>query len=199
MLVHNLRYACRSLLRSPGFTFTVVLTFALAIGANGAVFSALDAVLFKPLPFPNGDRLMRLTQSQGDGPPSGTRTLPDGSTIDLTQALNVANCDHVAPCTAAEMDANTGMRPWASNNPRWQLYAYGKLTDMLPVSDTIKEADGSGRADVTVVQPAANGRFSNCWSAAASGFATVFSPTTGSVSACSYADAAFGTHINDPQ
>ena len=61
------------------------------------------------------------------------------------------------------------------------------------------KADGSGRADVTVVQPAANGRFSNCWSAAASGFATVFSPTTGSVSACSYADAAFGTHINDPQ
>ncbi|HVS22833.1 MAG TPA: ABC transporter permease [Gammaproteobacteria bacterium] len=72
MLVHNLRYACRSLFRSPGFTFTVVLTLALAIGANGAVFSALDAVLFKPLPFPNGDRLVRLTQSAGDGPPSGT-------------------------------------------------------------------------------------------------------------------------------
>jgi hypothetical protein len=61
------------------------------------------------------------------------------------------------------------------------------------------KADGSGRADVAVVKPAANVQISNCWSAAASGFLTVFSPTSGSVSACSYADAAFGTHINDPE
>jgi len=68
----NLRYSLRALARSPGFSATVVLTLALAIGANAAVFSALDAVLFKPLPFPNGDRLMRLTQSVGDAPPGGT-------------------------------------------------------------------------------------------------------------------------------
>ncbi|HWE23502.1 MAG TPA: hypothetical protein VG496_06130, partial [Myxococcales bacterium] len=63
------------------------------------------------------------------------------------------------------------------------------------------KVDGSGRADVMVVKPApaASGQLSDCWSAAASGFMTVFSPTTGSVSACSYLDAAFGTHINDPQ
>ena len=61
------------------------------------------------------------------------------------------------------------------------------------------KADGSGRADVAVVKPGVDLKFSNCWSAAASSFATVLSPTTGSVSACSYADAAFGTHINDPQ
>lgn len=71
-VARNLRYALRTLMRSPGFSVTVVLTLALAIGANGAVFSALDAVLFKPLPFPNGERLMRLTQAQGDGPPGGT-------------------------------------------------------------------------------------------------------------------------------
>jgi len=61
------------------------------------------------------------------------------------------------------------------------------------------KADGSGRADVTVVKPGVNAQLSNCWSAAASGFVTVFSPTTGSVSACSYADASFGTNINTPQ
>jgi hypothetical protein len=60
------------------------------------------------------------------------------------------------------------------------------------------KADGSGRADVTVSNPPNSVQFSNCWSAAASGFVTVFSPSSGSVSACSYADAAFGTHINDP-
>jgi hypothetical protein len=61
------------------------------------------------------------------------------------------------------------------------------------------KADGSGRADVAVVKPGVNLQFSNCWSVAASGFVTVFSPTTGSVSACSYADASFGSNINTPE
>jgi hypothetical protein len=60
------------------------------------------------------------------------------------------------------------------------------------------KAEGSGRADVAVVKPGVDVQFSNCWSAAASAFVTVFSPTSGSVSACSYADAAFGTNINTP-
>ena len=60
----NVRYALRTLARTPGFTAAVVLTLALGIGANTAVFSALDAVLLQPLPFPDGDRLMRLSQAQ---------------------------------------------------------------------------------------------------------------------------------------
>jgi hypothetical protein len=63
------------------------------------------------------------------------------------------------------------------------------------------KADGSGRADVTVVKPGVNLQFSNCWSVAASGFVTVFGSLsgTGSVSACSYADASFGTNLNTPE
>ena len=60
------------------------------------------------------------------------------------------------------------------------------------------KADGSGRADVAVVKPSVNAQISDCWSVAASGFVTVFSPTSGSVSACSYADASFGANINTP-
>jgi putative ABC transport system permease protein len=71
-LIRDIRHALRALARSPAFAATVVLTLALVIGANGVVFSALDAVLFKPLPFPDSDRLMRLTQSAGDGPAGGT-------------------------------------------------------------------------------------------------------------------------------
>jgi hypothetical protein len=62
--LRNVRYAVRTLARAPGFTATVVLTLALGIGANSAVFSALDAVLLRPLPFPDADRLMRLSQAQ---------------------------------------------------------------------------------------------------------------------------------------
>ncbi len=61
-LLRDLRYAIRALARTPLFSVTVVLTLALAIGANSAVFSALDAVLLRPLPFPDGDRLMELRQ-----------------------------------------------------------------------------------------------------------------------------------------
>src|SRR6185369_15282363 len=60
----NLRVAIRTLAKTPAFTTTVVLTLALGIGANSAVFSAIDAVLLRPLPFPDGDRLMRLEQKR---------------------------------------------------------------------------------------------------------------------------------------
>ena len=63
-LARDVRYAMRSLTRSSAFTVAVVLTLALGIGANSAVFSAVNTVLLQPLPFPDGDRLMRLRQVQ---------------------------------------------------------------------------------------------------------------------------------------
>ncbi len=58
----TLRYASRTLLRRPGFAGVAILTLALGIGANSAVFSAIDAVLLRPLPFPDADQLMLLEQ-----------------------------------------------------------------------------------------------------------------------------------------
>jgi putative ABC transport system permease protein len=67
-IFRNVRYALRVLSRTPAFSLTVIVTLALGIGANSAVFSALDAVVLRPLPFPNGERLMRVTQVRDDRP-----------------------------------------------------------------------------------------------------------------------------------
>src|SRR5258708_307365 len=61
-LAINLRFAWRLIRRSPVFSVVVVLTLALGIGANSAVFSVIDAVLRRPLPFPHGDQVMLLRQ-----------------------------------------------------------------------------------------------------------------------------------------
>jgi putative ABC transport system permease protein len=63
----DLRYALRSLGHAPAFSAIVVLTLALGIGANTAIFSVVDGVLLKPLPNRDGDRLVYLRQS-ADGP-----------------------------------------------------------------------------------------------------------------------------------
>src|SRR5580698_11264850 len=62
MLFADLRYALRTLRRSPVFTAATVLTMTLTIGANTAIFSVVNAVLIRPLPFTSPDRLMQVAE-----------------------------------------------------------------------------------------------------------------------------------------
>ncbi len=70
------RAALRFLLKAPGFSLAIVLTLALGIGANTAVFSAIDAIVLRPLPFPHGDELVRIYQHDAKGRDANTLAAP---------------------------------------------------------------------------------------------------------------------------
>ena len=71
-----MRNLLRSLLASPGFTVVALLTIALGIAANTAIFSVVNGVLLRPLPYPDADRIVQVWTSDADGP-RGAHAAPD--------------------------------------------------------------------------------------------------------------------------
>ena len=74
-LLRDVRHSVRTLRQSPGFTAVAVLTLAIGIGANTAIFSFVDAMLLKPLPYPDADRIVRVMEKPPRGDRNGISTL----------------------------------------------------------------------------------------------------------------------------
>ncbi len=85
--LQDLKFAVRSLLRAPGFAAVTILTLALGIGANTAVFTIVNALVLRPLPYPDADRLVMLWQDlrAGGGPPDEWAS--PGNFVDWSTAL----------------------------------------------------------------------------------------------------------------
>jgi len=74
-LLQDLRYGLRTLGQNPSFTAVAMLTLAIGIGANTAIFSFVDGVLLKPLPYAEPDRIMRVLEKPPGGGRNGISTL----------------------------------------------------------------------------------------------------------------------------
>jgi putative ABC transport system permease protein len=77
-LVTDMRYAARALLRAPGFTLVALVVLSLGIGATTALFSVINAVMLRPLPYPDSDKLVRVWSAMpANGVPRSGSALPD--------------------------------------------------------------------------------------------------------------------------
>jgi putative ABC transport system permease protein len=76
IIANEMRNLLRSLLANPGFTIVALLTIALGIAANTAIFSVVNGVLLRPLPYPDADRIVQVWTSDADGP-RGAHAAPD--------------------------------------------------------------------------------------------------------------------------
>lgn len=111
-VLQDLRYGVRNLLRTRGLTTVAIITLALGIGANTAVFSVVDAVLLRPLPFHDSGQLVRLYETEsapGNYPFTGpdfldwkaqSRSLEDMTLLNWMRAYNLSSGDTRSMCWA---------------------------------------------------------------------------------------------------
>src|ERR1051325_5098707 len=106
ILLQDLRYAVRMLLKQPGFTALAVIALALGIGANSAIFSVVNAVLLRSLPYNNPERLVMLW---GTSPQSDRTSTSPANFIDYAERNQVF--EHVAAFNASGFTLTGGDGP----------------------------------------------------------------------------------------
>jgi putative ABC transport system permease protein len=146
-LLQDLRFSLRLLRRQPGFTALVVLTLALGIGANTAIFSAVDGVLLRPLPLPEPERLVVLW---GDHPEAGRQSISLPNFNDWREG--VSSLESLSAFTIAALNLTGGGEPEQLRGVRVTA-SYFRTLGIWPIHGRTFETgeDLQGRPPVVVL------------------------------------------------
>ena len=154
-LVRDVRFGLRSLRLSPGFAATAILTIALGIGANTAVFSVMNAVLVRSLPVNDPDRLVYLRTSN---PPRGTGTIDSNETFSYpvydalrhhTQAMSPLMA--YVPLSGSKVAVRVGAEPEEAEGDMVSGTFFSGLGVNLPVGRGFSEQDETEHAALAVI------------------------------------------------
>jgi predicted permease len=154
-LVRDVRFGLRSLAQSPGFALTAVLTLALGIGANTAVFSVMNAVLLKSLPVSDPERLVYLRTSDQ---PRGTGTIDTNQTFSYAvyDALRMQNGGlspvmAFVPLSGNKVAVRVGAEPEEAEGDMVSGTFFSGLGVSLPLGRGFSEEDEEKNAPLAVI------------------------------------------------
>jgi predicted permease len=153
--MRDLKHAFRSLLASPGFTITAIVTLALGVGANSAVFSVMHAVLLRSLPVADADRVMYLRTT---GPPHGTGTVNTWETFSYpvydalrSQAGTMAAVMAYVPLSGSKVAVRIGTQPEEAEGDMVSGEFFSGLGVNLQRGRGFTEGDEKDHAPVAVI------------------------------------------------
>ena len=154
-LVRDVRFGLRSLRQSPGFTATAILTLALGIGANTAVFSVMNAVLLRSLPVTDPDRLVYLRTSN---PPRGTGTIDSNQTFSYPvydalrqQSRTLSPVMAFAPLSGSKVAVRYGAQPEEAEGDMVSGTFFSGLGVRLQRGRGFSEEDETNHAPIAVI------------------------------------------------
>ena len=153
--LRGLRFAWRSLKQSPGFAITAVLTLALGVGANTAVFSVMNAVLLRSLPVTDPDRVVYLRTSN---PPRGTGTIDSNETFSYAvydtlrrEAKSLSPVIAFVPLSGSKVGVRIGTQPEEAEGDMVSGTYFSGLGVRLPLGRGFTEEDERNHAAVAVL------------------------------------------------
>ncbi len=133
-VLQDLRYATRTLRKNPGFTLIAVLTLALGIGANTAIFSMVNALLLRPYNFPELDRLVRVWENRGIDEGADARFIAPGDAVDLQSGAPVFDALTIYKCGDFNLNTEGNVQPVRG------CHVSAKFFDVLGVSPALGRA-----------------------------------------------------------